>query len=61
MSVDSNTHMILNFIGKDIFLSESKSDVESKLSAYEQCISEIRERISLEGEVKVGSWWRGVE
>ena len=57
-----DTHRILNFIGKDVFLSDSISNKKSKLDAYEKCISEIRDRVLLEDEVELQSnFWRGVK
>jgi len=62
MTVDSNTHMILNSIGKDVFCSDSIIDKKSKLVAYEKCLSEIRERVdNEEGVLRVSNFWRGVK
>ena len=58
-STDNNTHMILNFIGKDVFLSESVGDKKRKILAYEKCLSEIKERVDLEVEASVNDFWRG--
>ena len=54
-----DTHMILNIIGKDIFQCNSTSDMKVKLDAYEQCISEIKNRVDNEIEAGVDNFWRG--
>lgn len=59
--VSHDTHRILNEIGKDIFQCNETSVMDTKLSAYEKCLLEIRERVDNEIEARVDDFWRGVK